>query len=187
MLFFPLLALDHRGMPKAKRSTRAPKNTGENPAVHSPRGEADRLYRAAAECVRQRQRYAALVACAVHDDEQQAALRVACLCDEILVRNIESYGKLATSTSHREEDWFRKSTGLWAAAREYERRHTDCDVFTKNISNPKRAKLAQLTTDFDLEASALLALQHAVQAYRKAVPDAQLELTHRTQSGSRVA
>jgi hypothetical protein len=29
--------------------------------------------------------------------------------------------------------------------------------------------------EYDLEASALLALQHAVQAYRKAAPDAELE------------
>jgi hypothetical protein len=188
MLFFPLPALDsrHRRMPKAKKTTR-PGVTGDNPVVHSPRGEADRLFRAAAECIRQRQRYAALVDAGAHDEEQRAALRVACLCDEVLLRNIESYQKLATSPAHRDEEWYRKSTGLWAAAREYERRHTDCDVFSKNMTNPRRAKLAQLTTDYDLEASALLALQHAVQAYRKVVPDASLDGSPRSPSSSRVA
>ena len=42
------------------------------------------MFRAAMECMRQRERYARLVASGAHDLEQLAALRVAGLCDEIL-------------------------------------------------------------------------------------------------------
>jgi hypothetical protein len=52
--------------------------------AETPRGTADRMFRSAMECIRQRERYARLVASGAHDSEQLSALRVAALCDEIL-------------------------------------------------------------------------------------------------------
>jgi hypothetical protein len=181
MLFFPFPATvsSPRRMPKAKRPAPI---TADNPAI-SPRAVADRLYRAATECVRQRQRYASLVAGATSEEEQQAALEVAGLCDDLLMKSIVEYEKSAAGGLHKEEDWYRKATALWAAARDYERRHTDCNDSSKKMGNHSRERLGQLAAAFDLEASALLALQHAVSSYKQAVPDAHLQ----NQTSPRVA
>ena len=156
--------------------------TGDNPRIDGPRAPADRLFRAAAECVRQRERYSSLVASGVGEDEQKSAQSVACLCDEILVKTIAAYESQPTSGISKEEDWYRRAIALWHASREYQRRHGECDRKTRKISSHSPAELGELALEYDLEASALLALQHAVAAYRKVAPDAYLEA-----SSSRVA
>ncbi|MGQ0764032.1 MAG: hypothetical protein ACT4OZ_00005 [Gemmatimonadota bacterium] len=167
-------------MPKSKRTALV---TGDNAAVSSPRSVADRLYRAASECIRQRQRYSGLVEAATSEEEQKTALAVAKLCDEILMKSIVEFERGVGGSENKDEDWYRKSTALWAAARDYERRHTECDDKTRKLGIHSREQLGQLAADYDLEASALLALQHAAASYRKAVPDAHLQ----SQRESRVA
>lgn len=160
-------------MPKSSRSAAI---TGDHAAIETPRTQADRMFRAAQECVRQRQRYARLVERAAQEEEQQGALRVACICDDVLIASAKSYESSAsTASAHREEDWWHKANSLWHAAREYSRRHEGCDQDSRKFSKHSPARLAELTMEYDLEASALLALQHAVQAYRKVVPDAELD------------
>lgn len=160
-------------MPK---SNRAAAITGDNAAIETPRTQADRMFRAAQECVRQRQRYARLVDHGAHEDEQQGAVRVACICDEVLVSSAKSYETVAASASaHRDEEWWHKANALWHAVREYNRRHQGCDQDSRRFTNHSPARLGELAMEYDLEASALLALQHAVSAYRKVVPDAELE------------
>lgn len=160
-------------MPKSSRSAVI---TGDHAAVVTPRTQADRMYRAALECVRQRQRYARLVERAAQEEEQQGALRVACICDEVLTSSAESYGETsARATGHRDEEWWHKANTLWHAAREYSRRHHGCDEKSATFSKHSPARLAELAMEYDLEASALLALQHALAAYRKSVPEADLE------------
>jgi hypothetical protein len=160
-------------MPK---STRPAANTGDHAAIATPRTQADRMYRAAQECVRQRQRYARLVERAAEEDEQKGALRIACICDEVLAASTASYEKIsANASAHREEEWWHKANTLWHVAREYSRRHEGCDQDSRRFSDHSPARLAELTLEYDLEASALLALQHAITAYRKVVPDAELD------------
>lgn len=159
-------------MPRSKQSAPV---TGDNPAVDGPRGPADRLFRAATESVRQRERYASLVALGVSEEEQKGALSIACLCDEILVTTIRAYEALPTNGVSKDEEWYRRAIALWHASREYQRRHGECDRKTKRISSHSPAELGELALEYDLEASALLALQHAVAAYRKVAPDAHLE------------
>lgn len=159
-------------MPRSKLSAPV---TGDNPAIAGPRAPADRLFRAASECVRQRERYASLVASGVNEDEQKWALSVACLCDEILVSTIKAYEAQPTNGVSKDEEWYRRAIALWHASREYQRRHGECDRKTRKISSQTPAELGELALEYDLEASALLALQHAVAAYRKAAPDAYLE------------
>lgn len=159
-------------MPKSSRTATI---TAENAAVETPRSHADRMYRAAQECIRQRQRYARLVDHGAHDDEQQGALRIACICDEVLAASAKSYETVTGSTLHREEDWWHKANSLWHASREYSRRHQGCDQTSKKLANHSPQRLRELAVDYEFEASALLALQHAVSAYRKAAPDAELE------------
>lgn len=173
MLFFASTLRRPRRMPKSNRSAAI---TGDNAVIATPRTQADRMYRAALECVRQRQRYAKLVDCAVQEEEQRGALQIACICDDVLVSSVKAYEEIAASVStHREEEWWHKANSLWHASREYNRRHEDCDSHSKTFSNHSPARLAELTVEYDLEASALLALHHAVTAYRKVVPDAEVD------------
>lgn len=159
-------------MPRTKRSTPI---TSDNPAIAGPRAPADRLYRATAECVRQRQRYSALVEAGASDDEQRAALNVASLCDAILSENIAAFETASSGGFSKDENWYRKAILVWQASREYARRHRSTDVSTKKLGGPEG--LNNLALEYDLEASALLALQHALSSYRKTVPDAHIEAT----------
>lgn len=149
--------------------------TSDNPVIAGPRASADRLYRAAAECVRQRQRYGALVEAGAAEDEQKAALRVASLCDELLQEAIDMYEKAPVSGTSKEEEWYRKAITLWQASRDYERRHSATDASTRRVGTASAADLKNLAMEYDLEASALLALQHTMSAYRKCSPDAHIE------------
>jgi hypothetical protein len=69
--------------------------TRQEPAP-SVRDSANRLYRTALECVRQRERYSRLVEAGAHEFEQQAALRVACLCVDVR-RRLVAQGQLAVA------------------------------------------------------------------------------------------
>ena len=160
-------------MPKSKRS---PANTGDQAIIANPRAQADRMYRAAVESVRQRQRYARMVAIPLQEEEQIGALKIACICDEVLEQSVKAYeGASANASLHREEDWWHKANALWHASREYARRHQGCDQNARTFGSHDAARLGELAMEFDLEASALLALLHAVTAYRKVVGDADLD------------
>jgi hypothetical protein len=149
--------------------------TADNPAISGPRAPADRLYRAASECVRQRERYAALVESAVTDAEQFAALEIAGICDKILLESIGMFEAVGASMPSKDEEWYKKAVLLWQASREYQRRHTQTDLNSRRWGSHTAEQLKQLTMEYDLEASALLALQHALSAYRKVVPEAHIE------------
>jgi hypothetical protein len=126
--------------------------------------------------VRQRERYAKLVATGTSEVEQQAALRVACLCDEILLDSVHAYEKVvATETSRSDEDWWHKANSLWHACREYQRRHTNCEECSRQVGSRKPGKLTELALEYDLEASALLALRLVLAPYRKVCPDCDLD------------
>ena len=158
------------------KTNRSAAITGDNALIETPRSQADRLYRAASECVRQRKRYAKLVEAGVQEEEQQAALRIACICDEVLTQSMAAYAAIAANAAvHRNEEWWHKANALWQASREYDRRHRDCDQQSKRFAAHSPKELAELAMEYDLEASALLALQHAAIAFRKAVPEAELE------------
>jgi hypothetical protein len=163
-------------MRRMSKSSRPAAITGDHAIVQTPRTQADRMYRAALESVRQRQRYSRLVESGAQDEEQHGALRIACICDEVLTASVKSYEEVAaTVTGHREEEWWHKANTLWHAAREYSRRHDGCDQKSATFSRHSPARLAELAMEYDLEASALLALQHALSAYRKSAPEADLE------------
>ena len=140
------------------------------------RDAADRLYRAASESVRQRERYARLVEAGATDSEQQAVLRVACLCDEILGESVSGYEKVITAEPAKaENDWCHTANALWHASREYSRRHHNCNESSRQLSSRKPDKFRELALEYDLEASALLALRLALAAYRKVCPSCALE------------
>src|SRR5262245_9786395 len=138
--------------------------------AESPRGTADRMFRSAMECFRQRERYARLVASGAHDLEQLAALRVAGLCDEILDEAVSGYEARAGEASLGDDEWRRQANALWHAAREYRRRPA-----SNNVPATKGGSLQKLAMEYDLEASALLALKLALGGFRQICPDCELE------------
>jgi hypothetical protein len=140
--------------------------------AETPRGTADRMFRAAMECMRQRERYVRLVASGAHDLEQLAALRVAAVCDEILSDTMVAYEKLAAHPAPGDDEWRRQANALWHACREYRRRLQSRDA--QELSR-RGVKLQNLAMEYDLEASSLLALKLALGGFRQICPDCELE------------
>ena len=160
----------------ARKQTVAPRTTpaAKKPKpsfAETPRGTADRMFRSAMECIRQRERYARLVASGAHDLEQLAALRVAVLCDEILDESVAAYQAQAGEASTGDDEWRRQANALWHAAREYRRRPTN----SASTSSGKSGSLQKIALEYDLEASALLALKLALGGFRQICPDCELE------------
>jgi len=117
------------------------------------------MFRAAMECIRQRERYARLVGSGAHDGEQIAALRVAALCDEILDEAVAGYEEHAGEASTGDDEWRRQANALWHAAREYRRRPA-----TNNVAKGKGGSLQKL----------------ALGGFRQICPDCELETRPQT-------
>lgn len=94
------------------------------------------------------------------------------LCDGSLADLADAYNAAAGDVHpERDEAWWHKANALWHASREYERRHAGCDALSRRVSG--KHNLEQLTSmqmEYELEASALLALRHAASAYLKTRP-----------------
>jgi hypothetical protein len=152
-----------------------PKSNQSQQAGGAVAGKADALFRSAAECVRQRERYARIVSHETGESEERAVLRVVRLCDELLQECVGKYERAARGgAGDTDGACWRAANMLWQASREYVRRHEGCDRDTRRIGASTPDTLGRLTLDFDLEASALLALRHAVEAYRRVRPGAEL-------------
>ena len=136
------------------------------------RVKADALLRAALECFHQHDRYARLVAGPALEAEHRAADEMCVVVTNALIEMAESYGESAKELrpSGGDEEWWHRANALWHASREYGRRQTCCErqAQRKNASRKRnRDELGDLVLQYDLEASALLALRHAADAYRK--------------------
>jgi hypothetical protein len=160
-------------MTKAKASPQSDHDAELSP-TQRVRASADQLYRAASECVRQRERYAKLVASSAADAELESTLRLASLCDELLDQAVQAYeDAVAKDGGAKSEAWWHPANSLWLASREYARRHKEVDESSRRLGAHSPSKLTELTLQYDLEASALLALDHALASYRKCCPDAE--------------
>jgi len=138
------------------------------------RARADALYRSAIECCRQHDRAAKLHRDDVEPELEHEHMDALCaMCDGSLSQMAEAY-EAAAADVHPEQDesWWHKANGLWHASREYQRRHAGCDAMSKKVSGkhtPEQLRAMQM--EYELEASALLALRHAAEAYRKTRPE----------------
>ena len=136
---------------------------------------ADALFRFANECCRQHRRYARLIDRDVDESEQEGALRLVETCDALLAEMIEAYAAAARGQSRNGDLWWHRANGLWQASREFARRHSWCDRSSRELSAAAPSTLARLALEYDLEASALLLLHQAIDAYREARPEAELK------------
>ena len=156
--------------PSSKRSPRAAKSAQ---AMITVRQHADALFRAAQECCRQHDRFARLLARPVVDIEELAMDGLCKACDQSLAELANAYGHAAASVRPMTDSpWLHNANALWIASREYVRRHAGCDAVTRKMQHHAPSDLTKLHTEFELEASALLALRQACDAYRGTCPDA---------------
>lgn len=136
---------------------------------------ADALYRAADEASRQHERVARLIDKHCADDELQDAANVCDLCYRQLAARAAGYETTASSGkggARSDEPVWHAANTLWHSSREYARRHHSCDAVHAKIGRHSSEKLGQMTMEYELEASALLALRHALAGFRKARPEA---------------
>jgi hypothetical protein len=134
------------------------------------RTRADALHRAAVECCRQHDRAAKLFGSSEPELEHKHADAMCAMCDGSLAELAVEYEKAAGQVPPtKDEPWWHKANALWHASREYARRHAGCDAMAKRVSSKHSAnELAAMQMEYELEASALLALRHAADAYEKA-------------------
>ena len=136
---------------------------------------ADALFRCAVECCRQHGRYARLVDLGALDIEQKAAQTAVCAADATLAEMTAAYEKAASRTHPEGHECWHKANVLWHASREFARRSRSCDIGGRKLGDNddhSTARLGELALDYDLYASALLALRHATESYKKARPEA---------------
>jgi hypothetical protein len=134
------------------------------------RTRADALHRAAVECCRQHDRAAKLFGSSEPELEHKHADAMCAMCDGSLAELAVEYEKAAAQVQPtKDEAWWHKANALWHASREYARRHAGCDAMAKRVSSKHSPnELAAMQMEYELEASALLALRHAADAYDKA-------------------
>ena len=137
------------------------------------RMRADALYRAAVECCRQHDRAAKLHRDSEPELEHRHADTLCKVCDDSLREMTEAYSEAAASlTPSRDEAWWHKANALWHSAREYSRRHAGCEAMSRKVSsNHKPEQLANMQMEYELLASAMLAMRQAADAYCRTRPE----------------
>jgi hypothetical protein len=158
-------------MPNARRASAHPDESPPEPLTVI-RSCADALYRAAVECCRQHDRAAKLQRDGEPELEHAHADALCAMCDGSLNELSDAYGAAAGDVHlDGDVDWWHKANALWHASREFARRHATCDALARKVSsNHKPEQLTAMQMEYELEASALLALRHAAEAYRKTRP-----------------
>lgn len=104
--------------------------------------------------------------------ELQALQQVVACCNQGLGLMTAAYEASSAARDGAEGECWHRANSLWHVSREYARRHEGCDHVSRHFSAHDQAKLTQLAMEYELAASALLALQQAVDSYRKLRPHA---------------
>ena len=153
----------------------APKSSASPSQTEALRLRADALYRCAAECARQHERIARLMDKDLTPTEQRIQSEVVALCDEALTEISADYEKCSARVHPTGDDeaWWHKANAIWLASREYLRRSRLSELVGRRASDQTPEKFGEMQMDYELEASALLALQQAVGAYKKVRPQAE--------------
>jgi hypothetical protein len=127
---------------------------------------ADSLARTALECCRQHERWARLVDHGVPRAERRFGMKMVETADDALRTAIHTF-ETHCDRSALADDLRRKADTLWMAAREFLRRQRMSDDDSKEFTQHSADHLAVLRTEYELEASALLALRHATRDFAK--------------------
>jgi hypothetical protein len=140
--------------------------------VRAVRDAADALFRAATECCHQHDRVSRIVGKSELEQELVEVQRMCETCSESLSKLTRHYESASESVhpTGPDESWWRCANTLWLASKEYLRRHRGCDAASRELKTHGREQLGALHADYELEASALLALQQAADAYKRGRP-----------------
>ena len=145
----------------------------EGAEPQSPVATADALSRTAYETCRQHERLSRLNGLGVLHAELEAAHALVDTCDLALAECVSTYeqrcGKSAVSD---DTEIHTKANTLWLAARDYLRRHWSAEKASRQLTQHDAEKLSDLQMEYELMASALLALKHATAAYGALRPEA---------------
>ena len=132
----------------------------------------DALARTASETCRQHERLARLNAWSVAASELGAAHAMVDTIDLALAECVRDFEKTcATGTISDDADVRQAANAMWLSAREYLRRHGIAEKATRHLSHHDAETLGDLQLEYELEASALLGLKHAMSTYQKLRPD----------------
>ena len=157
-------------MPNSRNSPQAV-HEGPSPSNGASLQErADALYRWAVETCHQHDRFARMMARTEDAAELRAAQELVFLCDETLCRMLQGYEKACKHAPKNDDEWWHRANALWHTCREYVRRHDGCDRASRSLELHTPDALARLQMQYELEASALLGLRQAADAYCKARP-----------------
>ena len=161
-------------MPKARGKKVARPSGAPKTPVQQVREAADALFRAATECCHQHDRVSRVHAKSDVPEELEAGQRACEHCDQILSTLTSAYETASANVKPdgADEKWWRNANALWLASREYLRRHGGCDSSSKDLKDHSPERLNALHTEYELEASALLALRHVADAYKRLRPSA---------------
>jgi hypothetical protein len=149
--------------------------TGKLSGIDAARVAADAMLRAALECYHQHDRYTRLVERPALEAEHRALDEMCSVVSSVLGQMAESYCQAAKDLRpalDADEQWWHRANALWHASREFGRRRTGGARSARRTVKHDPGALADLVVDYDLEASALLALRQAAEAYRKVRPEA---------------
>lgn len=137
------------------------------------RVQADALHRAAIECSHQHDRAARLSCVPAVAAEQRLVRQMRTVADQHLGEMATAYEQAASRFQpETPERWWRRANILWLAAREYQLHHELCDEVSRDIETQDAGMLGELQMEYELAASALLAMRQAADAYRKAREEA---------------
>lgn len=160
-------------MPKSKTAV-IPGDGSDNllSATECAAVSADAVYRAALDAWHHHERLSRLVGRPTIEAEHRIAREMCALCDGALTEMTAAYEQATRGLAPEGDDaeWWHKANSLWHASREYLRRHAGCDRLTRRIGSHSPGELGEMVVEFDLEASAVLALKHAAEAYRRTRP-----------------
>jgi hypothetical protein len=165
-------------MPRTgKGATDAGKGRGRQPdSAIRPAGKkaalvdiAEMLNQVALDSCAEHHRYAELVKRGAHETEQRAALSAVRGRDEILDEAVDLYELTCLEeTNHADDAWWHRANMVWRAAKEYLRHHTAPRREARFDNGHSRVELQELSIEYELEASALLHLRHAIDSYKAA-------------------
>jgi hypothetical protein len=157
----------------SSRSATATATLDEAPfSTQGPIACSDALARTAAETCRQHERLSKLMTLAVGKGELGAAHAMVDTIDLALAEAVQEFEKkCAKSPASDQPDLRMAANAMWLAAREYLRRHSIAERASRQIAQGGSDTLGDLHFEYELEASALLALKQATAAYQKLRPE----------------
>jgi hypothetical protein len=162
-----------RTAPKASRDVTLRESTETRSPARVTRDAADTMFRAACECCHQHERVANILARSTDDEELAAAQQACAQSTATLLRLSKSYETTSASVhpDGADANWWHLANALWLASREYLRRNSCGNAATRELKQHDRERLGALHAEYELEASAVLALRQAAEAYKHSRPD----------------